>query len=141
MKTWTIPVATEQQFAANDYVSACAPMELKCDLCLDNTGKYSPNKVYDRVHIEGTMVGGQYDGQTFHKAYQACGAVCEVPFSDVSRGTVTHYANDTDKAGGELCTTGRAHWLIPMESPVEIYYWVTDGDNGHATIAVEPNKS
>ena len=38
MKTWTIPVATAQQFAANDYVSACT-YEILCDLELPEGAK------------------------------------------------------------------------------------------------------
>ena len=143
MKSWTIPTAVGQQFAADEYVSACGPMTLKCDLCIENTGAYSPNKVYDKVHIASTMRGGEFDGQEFHKSFQGCGKVFEVPVSQLSVGTVTHYANLTDKGVGELCTLGgKDHWLIPLEEEVEAYFWVTDGGkNGHATIVTEPSKS
>ena len=50
MKTWTMPVATAQQFAANDYVSACT-YEILCDLelpegakCLQIPGPFDYNQ-------------------------------------------------------------------------------------------------
>ena len=52
MKNWKIPVASVQKFAPNEYISACEPMLLNCDLCADVVGE---GKKYDRVHVDGFM--------------------------------------------------------------------------------------
>ena len=54
MKTWTIPVATAQQFAANDYVSAC--YYIKC-------GTPQGNKRYQLLAYD-TNGNGVYDKGT-----------------------------------------------------------------------------
>lgn len=137
MKTWMMPVATTQKFAANEYVSACEPMYLNCDLCADVAG---PGKQYERVHIQGTMQGGAMDGQTIHARFYGCGQeYIETECGELSKLTVTHYQSDKEVEGAEACGN---HWLIPMETPVEAYFWEGSDGRGHGTLAnFELNKS
>ena len=64
MKTWTIPVATAQQFAANEYVSACFKMSCEAwspfmeEIGMeDGTGCFIDNLYAD------TNGNGQWDGK------------------------------------------------------------------------------
>lgn len=137
MKNWTIPAAVAQQFAANEYVSACDPMLLNCDLCIDEVGD---GKKYPRLHIHGTMLGGAMDGEEVHANFYGCGAeYLEVQYGELSKLTVTHYRYGSEVEGAEPCDS---HWILPMETPVEAYFWIGSDGRGHATAAdFEPNKS
>ena len=136
MKNWKIPVASVQKFAPNEYISACEPMLLNCDLCADVVGE---GKKYDRVHVDGFMEGGIMDGQYAHKTFTSCGAESmEVECGELSKLTVTAFGHYSEVAGAEVCGN---HWVIPMSQPVEAYFWMTD-NIGHATAATfELNKS
>ena len=57
MKTWTNPVATAQQFAANEYVSAC--YTVKCITPLNNA-------TFQRL-CEDSNGNGKYDGNDIDK--------------------------------------------------------------------------
>lgn len=137
MKTWRIPKATAQQFAANEYVSACEPMYLNCDLCADHVG---PGKEYERLHIQGTFEGGSMDGQTQHASFYGCGAeYIETQCGELSKLTVTHYRSSVEVEGAEACGN---HWIIPMETPIEAYFWMGSDGRGHGTLAnFELNRS
>jgi len=137
MKNWTMPVAAAQTFAANDYVSACDPMLLNCDLCIDEVGD---GKKYPRLHIYGTMQGGAMDGETVHANFFGCGAeYLKVECGELSKMTVTHYRYGSEVEGAEACGS---HWILPMETPVEAYFWMGKDGRGHATLAdFELNKS
>ena len=109
MKNWTIPAAVAQQFAANEYVSACDPMLLNCDLCIDEVGD---GKKYPRLHIHGTMLGGAMDGEEVHANFYGCGAeYLEVQYGELSKLTVTHYRYGSEVEGAEPCDS---HWIRPI---------------------------
>ena len=63
MKNWTIPVATAQKFAANEYVSACYKMKCSLDdelfyrIWKDTNG----NGVFDENTDKTIIGGGDYD--------------------------------------------------------------------------------
>lgn len=128
MKLWMMPEAVAQTFVPNEYVSSCT-MLLNCDLCADVAG---PGKQYERVHIMGTMQGGAMDGQEVHASFYGCGAeYIETECGELSKLTVTHYRSSKEVEGAEKCGN---HWLIPMETPVEAYFWEVGG-RGHGTVA------
>ena len=137
MKTWKLPAAVAQRFAANEYVSACDPMILNCDLCIDEVGD---GKKYPRLHIDGVMQGGAMDGEKVHANFFGCGAeYLEVECGELSKLTVTHYRYGSEVEGAEACGS---HWILPMENPVEAYFWMGSDGRGHATAAtMELNKS
>ena len=112
MKTWTIPAARAQQFAANDYVSACTAT-ITCDLQL----------------AEGFMDYYIYFGKTIptiagdldRAVYTPCGKVHDV------------------SAHGELLTItitdGRLEGKkkVALEEPINCYYWAEYDENGVMT--------
>lgn len=128
MKTWEIPVAKAQKFAANDYVSACTAT-INCDLEL----------------AEGFMDYYIYFGKTIptiagdleRAVYTPCGKVHDV------------------SANGELLTItitdGRLEGKkkVALEEPIECYYWAEYDENGvmldgHCTLnadGFQSNKS
>ena len=79
MKTWTIPVATAQQFAANDYVSACFKMSCKAWPASGNGG--DGTWVYISNLYADTNGNGQWDGKDVDKliisGVATCGAEME----------------------------------------------------------------
>lgn len=114
-------------------------MMLNCDLCADEVG---PGKKYPRLHIYGTMEGGAMDGEAVHANFYGCGAeYIETECGALSKFTVTHYRYDSEVEGSEKCGDYK-HWIVPMETPVEAYFWLGADGKGHATAAdFELNKS
>lgn len=105
MKTWTIPVAAAQQFAVNDYVSACT-LTIMCDCTLPNGA--------DSVRVlSGNTVDFDGDGKIegVNDGFMPCGVV--------------HNANtDTEFfyyefAGG--WTPSNA--TVTFDTPVKLAWW------------------
>ena len=129
MKLWMMPEAVAQTFVPNEYVSSCT-MLLNCDLCADEVGD---GKKYPRLHIYGIMQGGAMDGETVHANFFGCGAkYLEVKCGELSKLTVSGYRYGSEVEGAEAC--GK-HWVLPMETPVEAYFWMGSDGRGHATAA------
>ena len=128
MKTWKIPAAVEQRFAANDYVSACTA-SIKCDLEL----------------AEGFM-----------DYYIYFGKVIPTRVGDLSQCVYTPCGKEHDvSAHGELLTItitdGRLEGKkkVALEEPINCYFWAEYDEagvmqDGHCTLnrdGFQSNKS
>ena len=109
MKTWTIPMAVGQQFAANDYVSACTAT-IQCDLELE----------------EGFMDYYIYFGKTIPTIA-----------GDLSQCVYTPCGKEHDvSAHGELLnitiTDGRLEGKkkVALEEPIDCYFWAEYDEEG-----------
>ena len=128
MKTWTSPVAAAQQFAANDYVSACTAT-IECDLPLD--GWY-------RLIVEFDEPIHTHDGKTITKAkYNPCGYKHEV---DLDGELLNITINKAMNASGEV---------VLLDEPIKCYFFAQFAENGalrdgHCTLnedGFQSNKS
>lgn len=113
MKTWTMPVAFAQKFAANEYVSACT-YEILCDLELPEGAKC--------LQIPGPFDYNQ-DGVVDDPAnnyYSPCGAKHSVA-------TSTEFYDYTFTIGS---TKFNNQGLFPLDEPIEAKFWVELNDAG-----------
>lgn len=114
MKNWKIPAATAQQFAANDYVSACFKMSCKAWPTWMN-GSGDGTWTYISNLYEDTNGNGQWDGKAVDKfvisGVATCGAEME-----------THVVGDPDKP----------NCFIEVEGDVfPAYFWEDSNGEGH----------
>jgi len=136
MKTWTTPAAVAQEFAANDYVSACTAT-IDCNIPIAD-GFYCYRQDYGKTVIVANGVGERTFGY-----YTPCEATHDV------------------SAHGELITTTMTHGYIynpdgsvnktpvELENPITCYVWFEHNDAGevenvHATLTEDgfvSNKS
>ena len=128
MKTWTIPVATAQQFVANDYVSACTAT-IECDLPLDG---------WHRLIVEFDEPIHTHDGKTISKAkYSPCGYKHDV---DINGELHSITINNGMTASGEI---------VPLDEPIHCYFFTLFNEagqlvDGHCTLdadGFQSNKS
>ena len=136
MKIWSIPAATAQQFAANDYVSACTAI-IDCNVALQEGFPYY-------IHEYGTTLQCEGVGPRKHGYYTPCNAVHEV---SVHGALVEH----TFTHGLQPQADGSFNTNIWVELPetVDCYVWFEYNDAGevrdiHATLnaeGLEVNKS
>lgn len=121
MKSWINPVATVQQFAANEYVSACFKMSCKAwsarlDGQGDGTGTYISN-LYD-----DTNGNGQWDGKNVDKLVISGVATCGAEME-------THIVGDPTKP----------NCFIDVEGDIyPAYTWEDSNGEGHVA---QLNKS
>ena len=114
MKIWTIPAATAQQFAANEYVSACFKMSCKAwPAWMDGAGDGTWTLVSNLY--EDTNGNGQWDGKSVDKfvisGVATCGAEME-----------THVVGDPTKP----------NCFIEVEGDVfPAYTWEDANGEGH----------
>lgn len=132
MKTWTNPMAVAQQFAANDYVSACTAM-INCNVPVEEG--------FDSlIHEYGKTVEVAFGvGERTYGYYTPC----EEPYHSVS-------------AQGELVETVMTEGILAgsskrakLDEPITCFTWFVHNDEGlvtdvHATLTrdgFEANKS
>ena len=118
MKTWTIPAAIAQQFAANDTVSACTAT-INCDVPVGE-GFYCYIQEYGKtVQVEG--VGPRTFGY-----YTPCGAEHEVSAHGELVGVTMTQGIACDANGNPVNTK---QW-IDIPEPVSCYVWFEHNENG-----------
>ena len=131
MKTWNIPTAVAQRFAANDYVSACTA-SINCDLQLAEG--------YIDYYVEFGKVLETAYGNMSRAVYTPCGKIHDVNANgELLEITITH---------GRIMVDGKKT-RVPLEEPIDCYYWAEyDEQNrmedGHCTMTREcftSNKS
>ena len=106
MKTWNRPTAVGQEFAANEYVSACV-VTLDCSVVSDELN--ANFKLAVPAEAPDYFRNGEY---------WACGEIA-VPLAELQPCTFTHIADAyRDKPDTELKT------------PIEAYYWIGTKANG-----------
>ena len=114
MKTWTIPVATAQQFAANEYVSAC--YKLSCAawpawIKGEGDGAWT---LIDNLY-EDTNGNGQWDGKDVDKLIISGVCTCGAEMED-------HVVGDPNMPNSFMEIDGE---IIPS------YFWEDSNGNGH----------
>lgn len=107
MKTWKRPEAVGQEFAANEYVSACT-LTLNCSVT--SSELYANFCLAVPAEAPAEFLGGEYWG---------CGAAVSVPLDKLEECTFTHIADANEYHGD-----------TKLENPVEAYYWVGTKANG-----------
>ena len=111
MKSWRKPEAVGQEFAANEYVSACT-VTVNCSV--DSSELYAnfwlavPNDAPEQFH------GGEYD---------QCGAELTVPVGELNSCTFTHIADGYTIGDTVVPDTA-------LKNPIDAYYWVGTKANG-----------
>lgn len=133
MKTWNIPAATAQQFAANDYVSACSAV-IDCNVALvDGFGYYH--------HDYGKTIECVGAGPRTHGYYSPCGEKHDVSIhGELVEHTFTQgYKPDEN---GKYNTNIR----IDLAEPINCYVWYVYNEDGlledvHATMTREGFQS
>ena len=114
MKTWTIPVATAQRFAANEYVSACT-YEILCDLELPEGAKCLQIPAPFDYNRDGIID----DGKNLY--YSPCGAKHSVA-------TNTEFYDYTFTIGS---TKFNNQGLFRLDEPIVSKFWVELDSNGN----------
>ena len=108
MKTWTIPVATAQQFTANEYVSACT-FTLKCDVPMNGFTQDAIElpKHYPVCNGKGGTAG--YVQSTTYKQ-------CQEPYHpDIStNGEFVPVTFTYGQKNGKLTN---------LDAPIDAYFW------------------
>jgi len=119
MKTWTIPAAAAQKFAANDYVSACYNIKCKADNSTEWPGTCFTTAVMD------TNGNGTYEAGTDEVFYQSGGFYCCNQYHVV-------------KVNGEVPNQHNAFLIDTEGNTVPVYLWVGDaiGENPDPSGAV-----
>ena len=128
MKTWTIPVATAQQFPANDYVSACTAT-INCDLEL-------PEGFMDYYIYFGKTIP-TIAGDLSRCVYSPCGKVHDVS----AHGELLKITIKDGRLEGKQYVT--------LDEPFDCYFWAEYDENGvmldgHCTLnadGLQSNKS
>ena len=73
MKTWTIPVATAQQFVANDYVAACFKMSCEAwSPFMEQIGMEEGAGCFIENLYADTNGNGLWDGKNVHTNLLPC---------------------------------------------------------------------
>jgi hypothetical protein len=127
MKTWTIPVAAAQQFAANDYVSACTTT-IKCDLDLNGYYRYF-------LEFEEPFYA-RPDKASYTMNYRPCGEVHEVDsHGELFEITITK-ARETSSTSP----------LVELPEPIHCYFFAEYGEDGlfvdgHCTLSEDGIQS
>jgi hypothetical protein len=114
MKTWTIPVATAQQFAANEYVSACYKLSCAAWPAWINGGGDGAWTFIDNLY-EDTNGNGQWDGKDVDKLIISGVATCGAEMED-------HVVGDPNMPNSFMEIDGE---IIPS------YFWEDSNGNGH----------
>ena len=133
MKTWTNPMAVTQQFAANDYVSACT-FTLTCDVPLNGWTQYT---IYmDQPYPVCPELATNKDGSTIYLT-QTTYKPCAYPHTDMSTNGKFFPVTFT-----EGLKDGR---IQQLPEPIECWGWAQycehDHDgiphivNGHCTLS------
>ena len=107
MKSWNKPEAIGQEFAANEYVSACNMIDADC--CVDSDELYANFRLAVPAEAPAYFQGGEYWG---------CDATLTVPVSELKKCTFTHIAD------------GWGEGDTPLKNPIEAYYWIGTKANG-----------
>ena len=112
MKTWNIPAAVTQQFAANDYVSACYNIKCKADNSTEWPGTCFTKAVMD------TNGNGVYDAETDEIFYESGGFYCCGQYHTV-------------KVNGPVPNQHNAFLIDTAGNSVPVYLWIGDaiGEN------------
>lgn len=114
MKTWNIPVAVAQKFAANEYISACTAT-INCNL---NMSDYA---VYWIPYDEPVIVNGEtYD----ELPYTACGETHDVALNG-------QLSQITISKAGKVVNGAKVN--VDLETPIQCYYWELYDEEGHLT--------
>ena len=109
MKTWTIPAAVAQKFAANEYVSACTAT-ISCDLELAEG--------FMDYYVEFGKVIPTIAGDLSRCVYNPCGEVHDVSaHGELLQITITK---------GRL--TGKKQ--VTLEEPINCYFWAEYDEDG-----------
>ena len=135
MKTWNNPMATVQEFVANEYVSACT-FTLTCDVPLQEG--YKQYTIYmDQPYPVCPKMATNKDGSTIYLT-QTTYKPCAYPHTDMS--TNGHFFPVTFTEGALL-----AGGMGTLEEPIECWGWAqycecTDHDvphivDGHCTLS------
>lgn len=133
MKTWMIPEATAQQFAANDYVSACT-LQIMCDFTLPKGAAYAHVLSNNTVDFDGD---GKIEGNT--DGFEPCGKL-----HNAKTDTEFSYYEFTSGWTSNMNT-------VTFDAPVKLAYWREMDESGkvvnvHVTapeniLNAEANKS
>ena len=115
MKTWQRPAAVGQEFAANDYVSACTK-QISCDVKLPNEAVCVWLTSQNTVDFDGDgIIEGSNDG------FQPCGKVHDVS-ADTKIGYYEfHKGWDKDDH------------TVTFTPPVKLAYWADSEGDVHIT--------
>ena len=125
MKTWTNPVATTQQFAANDYVSACT-FTLTCDVpLLDGWKQYTiymdqPYPICTELVPANEDGTPQYLTQTTYKP-------CAAPHTDMSTNGAFFPVTFTEGATYE-------NGIQQLPEPIECWGWAVFCEHDHGGV-------
>ena len=128
MKTWSKPKAIGQEFAANEYISACTAT-IECDLPLDG---------WRRLIVEFDEPIHTHDGKTISKArYSPCGYKHDVDINGELRSITINKGINAD---GET---------VPLDEPIHCYFFTLFNEagqlvDGHCTLnadGFQSNKS
>ena len=144
MKTWTNPVATTQQFAANDYVSACT-FTLTCDVPLQ--GDFYQYTIYmDQPYPICTKVVPANEDGTPQYLTQTTYKPCAAPHTGMSTNGAFFPVTFTEGA--------TPSGIKKLENPIECWGWAVFCDcddhdvphivDGHCTLSnvmTDANKS
>ena len=126
MKTWTIPAAAAQKFAANDYVSACTAT-IECDLPI-------PEGWY-KLRINFPEPIPTIKGMLDTVVYNPCGEKHDVDVhGELIPITITH---GLEYKGGPD---------VALEEPINCYFFVLYDENGtmvngHCTLTADGFQS
>ena len=132
MKTWTIPVAAAQQFAANEYVSACTAT-INCDLELADG--------YLAYDIEFGKTLETAIGPRTWVSYKPCGKTHDVSSHGELLEITIH--------DGTAMVDGVKTKNHPLETAITCYFWAEYDEanvmqDGHCTLnadGFQSNKS
>lgn len=114
MKTWKMPAANAQQFAANDYVSACFKMSCKAWPTWINGGGDGTWTLIDNLY-DDTNGNGQWDGKDVDKLIISGVATCGAEME-------THVVGDPNKP----------NCFIQVEGDMfDAYMWEDSNGEGH----------
>lgn len=110
MKSWRKPEAVGQEFAANEYVSACEVTTVDVVCSVDSNELYANFWLAVPADAPAQFVGGEYRG---------CDAELTVPIAELGTCTFTHIAD----GWGNVPDTA-------LKNPIEAYYWIGTKANG-----------
>ena len=115
MKTWKLPAAVAQRFAANDYVSACTA-SINCDLELAEG--------YIDYYIDFGKTIPTIAGDLSRCVYSPCGKVHDVgAYGELSEITITH---------GRIMVDGKKT-RVELPEPINCFHWAEYDENGVMT--------
>lgn len=112
MKTWTIPVANAQQFAANEYVSACT-LQIMCNFTIPNGAVYAKVAQGNTVDFDGN---GEIEG--INHGFEPCDKV-----HNAATDTEFFYYEFTEGWNANMNT-------VRFDNPVTLAYWQERNEMG-----------